>query len=571
MLKLLRWVGSALAAGIAFSAAAVAVSWLLLISVRPMIERKISESIGCEVRYGWAWVTPWAGVVVSDLRVTPSTGQPRLAVSRLLLQYEWKDLFSRRWDSVGQVTLQSPHLILTQGDAPETLPAALAASSSQKWIKPVQIFVDDGHVSVPGLASLFHHGSADAQYDGQRILIRRAHVQALDADLRVQGEIGNFKTHPQWALDFRLAHPKFSGQLEIDGNAQGSALTGYWQPAEEGRVPLFGHVKFLPHRVEAADVQAGAFQAATAFLDFMEQQWGVTVLGPGGKQIVIRSRGKWQRPQCELVIGDFPLGPVSMTTTARLTAKLSESGKGLEGTASTFGTALNRRSFGELSGFWSLTKDTLHLRSFALGAAYRLSGSIGIPPPHALHLILDITGADIGQIAATIEPGKAPLASGLVNGQIQLSGSLDAVRMKGYLTGRDGKIGRTPFEIAIVNFEGEGSVVRFLDSRIQNGGSEMLILEGALDVSKLGTQSVFGQVRLTPFQKTKAAETPEKAAEPRIAVRRTLDAEVSPESVPSEEVDVGLKILGTDGQKTKLKYRKQGEDKLMGVEHQVKF
>lgn len=249
--------------------------------------------------------------------------------------------------------------------------------------------------------------------------------------------------------------------------------------------------------------------------DPAQQHWRLAAALPAGGLVTLQGpRHRWRHPQGDLVFHQVTVGPVTVSTTAHWDAQWTLWPPGLRGTVTTAGSTVNHQVVGEAAGAWRLGPRGVTVSDLALGARWRLSGSVGWMPPYPATLVLDAEEADAARVAALIEPGKNPLAGGIVQGRVTLTGTLSAPQLRGTLSARHGKLGATAFETATVQFEGEGTVIRFADTQLRQPGA-VVVVEGFLDVTKLGTPTVFQDMRLTA--------QPPKAATARMALHRTSE------------------------------------------------
>ncbi len=233
-------------------------------------------------------------------------------------------------------------------------------------------------------------------------------------------------------------------------------------------------------------------------VDLEQRQWRLAAEAPAGGIVAVQGPlGRWRHPQGEVVVQELNTGPVTVSTTARWDAAWTIWPPGLRGTLTTAGTTVNRQPVSEVSGTWRMGLGRVTIDDLALGPRYRMAGSVGWIPPYPLTLTLDLMDADAARIAALIEPGKNPLAGGIVQGRVAVTGPAGAPHLHGTLSARNGKLRATAFEAATVEFDGEGSVIRFTNTRLWQPSAEVVV-EGFLDVTKLGTPTVFQDMRLTP-------------------------------------------------------------------------
>lgn len=233
-------------------------------------------------------------------------------------------------------------------------------------------------------------------------------------------------------------------------------------------------------------------------VDPERHQWRLASEAPAGGILVLQGPlGRWRHPQGDVLLQGVKTGPVTVSTTVRWDAAWTLWPPGLRGTLTTAGTLVNRQPVSEVSGTWRVDLGGVTIHELALGSRYRVAGSVGCLPPYPVTLTLDLTDADAARVAALIEPGKNPLAGGIVQGRVAVTGSAGAPHLRGTLAARNGKLGATTFEAATLEFDGEGSVIRFTNTRLRQPGAEVVV-EGFLDVTKLGTPTVFQDMRLTP-------------------------------------------------------------------------
>lgn len=287
---------------------------------------------------------------------------------------------------------------------------------------------------------------------------------------------------PIWAL-----RPRFEGTY-ADGVLSGYARWGWL------RQPVSARLLWEPRRVRGVDLQLGAAHASLAELDFARGAWTVTALVPSAGPVTVTGRLAEAPGRVNLLLHNVKTGPVMLSTRVQLAASWPPKPFELSGTVTSVGTTLNRQLIAGLAGAWRLRRGALELSSWTLSHC-QLSGSIGLAAPHALNLTLDVTDLDAARIAAIIEPGKTPLAGGIVTGRITVTGTSTAPNVSGTLSGRQGRLGGTTFDTANVQFVGEGPVLKFSDTRLRQP-TAIVTVEGFLDVTKLGTPTVFQDMRL---------------------------------------------------------------------------
>jgi len=395
---------------------------------------------------------------------------------------------------VRQVILDRPQLTLGEmatGLVAPSVPPVMALTERARRLapEPVRLVVTGASIATPGQAPLLTSGRLLAEWRDGQVTVHRAEIHLLGTVLRATGTLTGIATaDPQWRFHVHLAGHSLSGQFDVSG------------------------------RLKASAIRVGAFQAVGGVVDWAQRRWSLTLAATAGGLVTVQgSLTDWQHPQCDVTLTDLRIGPLTVSTTAHLaTTWVARPGadRVLEGTLTTSGSTINGQASGELLGLWALAPQVLAIETLQLGDHYRFSGVIGISPPHPLTLTLEMSDVDAARVAAMIEPGKSPMAAGMVHGSIEITGTADAPRLHGYLGGRDGKIGATPFKTATINFEGERSIIRLLDSRIRQLDA-MVIMEGSVDLSRLGTQRVFEHVRMIPQTPLRPWREPGTASVPR--------------------------------------------------------
>lgn len=260
------------------------------------------------------------------------------------------------------------------------------------------------------------------------------------------------------------------------------------------RLPVSAAISPAAQRLRAADLQINGFQASSGELDLGRGTWTIMARLPSAGPVTVTGLLSDAHPRADIILHDVKAGPVAVSTTVRLAAQWPPASLELAGTVATAGTTLNRQPVRDLDGRWRLRHGRLEVPSLIVGPC-RVSGSIGLGAPHPLQMTVEMTELDAARVASIIEPGKPPLAGGIVTGRIHVAGTPEAPKVDGALTARDGKLGGTTFDTANVQFAGDGPILRFSDTQLRQP-SAVVNVEGFLDVTKLGTPTVFQDMRL---------------------------------------------------------------------------
>ncbi len=481
---------------------------LVLRQMEPRLRDELTALTGAQIRWGRVILTPWASVAVADVQVTlPGGTQPQVRIPQVTLQYRWSDLFSHQWWRVRQITIQHPRILLephpraAHSPTPPLAGIAARAHVSAWPTEPVRVVVRGASLALAGQPPMLRAGTVVADWQGGQIEIHRAELAVLGTRLQAHGTLTGLGTNdPQWQCSIHWQGPQFSGHLELRDSLRHPTVVGQVTPARAAPIAITSHATVTRERLDTTELQVGPVHAMTGTIDWVRRQWRLTFSQVSSGTITVQGTLlEWSQPQCDVMLTGVRMGPVAVSSTVHIAARgLAGIHRGIEGVVSTSGTTVNGHPLGEVTGVWTVTPEALELESWQLGTRGRLSGRIALRPPHAMALGLEVEGLDVARVASALDPGKAPVASGVVHGRIDLSGNPRVPRVRGFVAGRDGTFGGGAYETATINFEGEGTVIRLLDARLQRP-HELVVMEGSLDVAQLGTPRVFEHVRLIPY------------------------------------------------------------------------
>lgn len=321
------------------------------------------------------------------------------------------------------------------------------------------------------------------------------------------------------------------------GAVRGAAVTGQLTLPRQPPIPLSAQVTRHADGLLFSDLQLGAISAPSGGITWSSQRWSLTFAAPGGGTVTVGGGPLTaDGPRGDIVCRGIRLGPVTLSTVAEVAAAAVPVSGRWGGTIVTRGTRVNQQPVGELSGAWHLAPEALRVESLQVGRHLTVAGTLGLRAPYPIRATVALAAVPVERVAALVEPGKPPLAAGRVDGRLVFTGPLASPRLAGSLTGRDGKFGRTPFETATINVTGEGSQIRVWDSRLRQPGG-VVAVDGTLDVARLGTATVFEQIRLTPHAAEPSWQPPVAASVPdrKAAGRRRAAGEVLAAAEPAEE------------------------------------
>ena len=503
-----RVLGMAVTIVAALTVAGAVAGQLVLRQIAPRLRTELAALTGAQVRWGRVLLTPWGSIVVTEVEaLLPGGTQPQIRMSQVTLHYRWSDLLHHQWWRVRQITVQHPRILLEPPpQAADTLTPPLAGIAAHAHVsawptEPVRIVIQGASLALAGQPPMLRGGTVTAEWRQGQVEIHRAELAVLGTRLQAHGTLTGLGTaDPQWQCSIHWYGPQFSGQLELRDSLRHPTVVGQVTPARAAPIPIASHATVTRERVDTTELQVGPVHAMTGTIDWVRRQWRLTISQVSGGVVTVQGRlFEWPQPQCEVGLVGVRVGPMTVSSTIHVASRgLAGFRRGVEGVVTTSGTMVNGHALGEVTGVWTVTPEALELESWQLGTRGRLSGRIALRPPHAMALGVEVTELDVARVASAVDPGKAPAASGGVHGRIDFSGNPRVPRVRGFVAGRDGTFGGGPYETATINFEGEGTVIRFLDSRLQRP-NELVVMEGSLDVAQLGTPRVFEHVRLIPY------------------------------------------------------------------------
>ena len=129
-------------------------------------------------------------------------------------------------------------------------------------------------------------------------------------------------------------------------------------------------------------------------------------------------------------------------------------------------------------------------------------GRLGLRSPHSMDLFLDFKDAPVSEIASWIlPPNKMPRLAGLVRGRVVLKGSLKQVLSRGELLSSEGRFNREVIHGMTLRFQGSGPILQVQNSKLSKPEG-ILLMEGTLDLRRLGQPDFFSGIHLLPMERT---------------------------------------------------------------------
>jgi len=253
---------------------------------------------------------------------------------------------------------------------------------------------------------------------------------------------------------------------------------------------------------------------------------------------------------------------------------------------STSGTVLNYQPFKELVGKLHIEDNVAQLVSLKLGNEYELSGTWDLDKSREVALAFAVEDADLKEIfmIAGIEGKKDIL--GAVNGKIESTGMLPALKTSGHFRVGEGKLGTLNYEAINVHISGTGPLLTFVDSYILREEGA-LRLDGQIDLQKLSAghkdkskeavKLSFGSDSLiwNGWDISKPLESPEFKMKKdlgsglRVTFMGYLNDEQAWDESDLDEEEVGVEYQVTEDNRLKMKLKK--DEEFFGMEHKINF
>ncbi len=242
----------------------------------------------------------------------------------------------------------------------------------------------------------------------------------------------------------------------------------------------------------------------------------------------------------------------------------------------------------ELTVSWNKTsKSQIDLNAAFLQDLISLSGHIDLKPPYPLDLVLSLKGVPIGEIVPWILPlQRAPHLVGQVSGRVALKGLLKKCLSRGELFSSEGRFNREVFNGITLRFEGVGPILQIQNSQLSKPEG-ILLMEGSVDLRRLGQSDFFSKVQLLPMEKslqwrgwrmrslasgkpgTSGLEIQRRIDQVgmEVGLAYEVDSQVQTESIRRENVQLNYPL--SSEQRVNLRLNK--EEEFVGVEHRKQF
>lgn len=145
-------------------------------------------------------------------------------------------------------------------------------------------------------------------------------------------------------------------------------------------------------------------------------------------------------------------------------------------------TLLNYKPVRELSGQFEIREQKIYINSLSLGNIF-CKGFIRLFPPFEIELLIRLSGIEINDFLAFFVDRKKVIAHGYVDGDINISGRLGKMKLKGRLTSNDGAVNQLEYDTFILNVKGVYPNINISGSNIAQTDGFIFNLNGMIDLS----------------------------------------------------------------------------------------
>ena len=224
-----------------------------------------------------------------------------------------------------------------------------------------------------------------------------------------------------------------------------------------------------------------------------------------------------------------------------------------QGQVSSRYSLLNFKPVEELSGFFEMKNNTLHLQSVSLGGL-TLNGSLELFSPYKVDLFFDLKEIKMDDFLAFWGAQGELDSRGFVSGQILVSGFLNQLGLKGNLAAYNGVVHKFQYDSIILNLEGVYPIVNLSNSSVAQSDGLTFKLEGSFDLTN----------RKHFPQEVAALRKLPMVSQDNSTMEWTVKKEVSPDS-KTTEYKYFIRKENANGTAPKE------EPNMLGVERSIKF
>lgn len=244
---------------------------------------------------------------------------------------------------------------------------------------------------------------------------------------------------------------------------------------------------------------------------------------------------------------------------------------------------------------WGLHPAGLLFTARFLGRGVVLDGRLDLSPALSVETRLQLNQVEMAELAEWLLPEMdSDRFAGRLQGQVRCQGDPRQLNSQGDLTIQGWTMRDQAFQSVLLHFRGRGPLLHIQNSHLSRPEGTLL-MEGTVDLRRLGQHDFFRGVRLTSLQRdvewgpwTVSPLPPSLRSQPLLGtatprglqVRRGGPADPvmvglayeagdpkGPESPSREEMEVGVSLSAEE----RVQLRLQGEEQFLGIEHRKKF
>lgn len=146
-------------------------------------------------------------------------------------------------------------------------------------------------------------------------------------------------------------------------------------------------------------------------------------------------------------------------------------------------TQINGTDSDEISGHFELASGVLRVQELNCGG-FAASGSLAVDPPHELNTRIGFEDVDVSYFVEwLVGPQKNVEASGLMSGQIALSGTPEKLLIKAQVVSQHGNIEKVAYDLLSLHLQGVYPDVGLTDSTVTQKNGFSFDLDGTVDLS----------------------------------------------------------------------------------------
>ena len=238
----------------------------------------------------------------------------------------------------------------------------------------------------------------------------------------------------------------------------------------------------------------------------------------------------------------------------------------------------------EISWIWTVHRSFVDLKGDLFGEQVHWNGQVDLRAPYPMEMRLNLKGLNLSDAAAwVLSRHQVPQSlTGRVRGTVVLKGPLRRLLSRGELFSDSFNFSHHEFSRSAIRFQGIGPMLQIQNSQMTRP-SGVLLVEGTLDVRRLGQPDFFSAMHLSSLEKSLSFGgwgMSSISGQSGVTLRRTnekdrvsvgwnyqMDTDVQSEPVERQGVEVGYPISSSE----KVSVRLNKDEEFFGVEHRTKF